>query len=455
MKSNVLKLVLCSALAASLAACQGGKDKKGSSGQNEDSPLGEPQTVVVSKNQDSAELTDAGEQLISPFTFHLADRAFAMAVEKDRGNKKAQFYREFLKRFMVFRGILSRVQPYARVHGNSVALEKTIRDIPDHPVKSFLLDSKGLAPIKDSSDIQSFLVEYRNAVNSFREYLAQNPDLRFDIYLNPHVFEAAIRARYEATCSVDTQSPTEFEVYCNALDVAKVKVNAGDLVVLRQMAAGEVLFFSLYTSYSIAGLEPLFKDLEKAGQMECSGGYSRYNPNTNSYDYADSECRHLHRQLSSREIMQRIEATPGAAKLRKDSGLKYVKQIGLDFIQAAKWAQKYKATLCPSGDDGVENRPGFLFSKGLCADTSEQAGADLALFDRALQSVVDAKLQNNDGVETRTQVNYMALFEKPVADLRALMPASWNAEGKATSLRDKTFGNTFPRGDAEQFILEK
>lgn len=454
MKTKLMKsLILSTAVIAALTACERKVTQEKivtKSAFDDMSPTA--QTVQVSSNSAADELVDAGEQLVGPYTFPLADRAFAMALEKDSNNKKAQFYRAFLKPLMRSRGILDRLRPYARSWGNIAALDNMIKSLPESPLAKFLVDSKGQAPIKDAQDIQEYMAGMRDDWNDLRIFLGRNSTVAFDVYLNPHIFSKEINQNVQDNCVVRENSDG-FAVTCETKDIAKIKVNAADLLALRQSAAGYVVLLSLYTSYSVKGLDDLFKDLSAASVERCSQSETHWDEATRSFVTTAGQCVRPNRQLGQKEIYERVARVPTAGLLTKNQGLKFIKGIGTDFSAAVKWTMKYQRELCPNGVDGKNNRKGFLFSKGFCIENSEETNKSLALFDAYLAGLVrDVTVETISGVEVKTDVDALALFERPVQDLRSLGVTSWKGDC-ATGLKDKTFGGLYPRGDAETIFL--
>src|SRR5687768_15532354 len=103
--------------------------------KQEQGPNGKDIRVEVSDKMDAEELALAGEQLISPATFMLAQKTFNMSLTKDPNNKRAQFYTAMLKPWMASRGLAVRLKPVIRLHGNIAAHEKMIADIPNSPFR--------------------------------------------------------------------------------------------------------------------------------------------------------------------------------------------------------------------------------------------------------------------------------------------------------------------------------
>ncbi len=157
---NVLKISIALFLAVGLTAC----------GQNERTRLNkdaadgsqDKKQVEVSNTMDAESLAEAGEQLVNPATFMLADKTFEMALAKDPENKKAQFYKTFLKRLLTLKGAGVRIRPWVRANGDIGTLESQAQQFPNSPLKDFLY--KGKEDISTTTQVQDLLVEYRDAL---------------------------------------------------------------------------------------------------------------------------------------------------------------------------------------------------------------------------------------------------------------------------------------------------
>lgn len=420
-------------------------------------------TISINAKMAADDLTSAGEQLIGPYTFHLADRAFELALEKNPEDQKALFYRAFLKRFMVFKGVLTRVKPYARQYGNPKDIENIASKFPNHPFKTFLLDASGKKDIADAEGLQILLTEYQGAINEFREYALKNQDLELDLYMNPSIFKEKIEENIKDSCVIPEGSSAEdMTVECRTQDIVTVKVNVADIIALRQQAAGEVLMYSLFTSYSVKGIEPLMKDIGDDREV-CTGGGGHWDSQRNEWISVPYECRRVGRQISRKEIHERLSMTPGFGRLRKENTLKLVHGLGADFSRAAKWVMEYQSALCPRGAGSSDvlgrsqkQRPGFLIDgETFCMGNLDEVKASVALLDQALAGLVRMTVDTENGEKHETDVNIFALFNNPVKDLRDLFPASWDDCGGVGSLKDKTFGGMYPNGDAEKIMIKR
>lgn len=420
---GAITLTLLSAFFVAMTACTLRARNKG--GEKDKKDLLDKTKIEATPNMDASDLADAGEQLVNPFTFMLADRTFSMALEKQADHKKALFYKAFLKRFMALKGILARLAPVVEKYGNIREYNFRIRKLPDSPLKKFLLDGK--PDINDFYSAQTFLNEYVRAVNSFREFLLQNPEIDFTINLNPYVFQKEIAKQWGQSCHVIKAPVESIVVECNTKDMAVRKVNHADLMLLRQMTAAEVLGLSLHASYSLAGLE----ELSKIKKWE---------------------------QLPYQTQLKVLKTHPEFATLRPDHVMNLISPLGQDFVAAVKWLETHQPELCPKGINSTEKqREGHIFVDGLCIDNSEGAVDArrilLAKIETALAGPLPlASLLTDAGPKYETLVDPFIIARRPIVDPKALLPRDLPLCNKKTHWPDPTIGGLLPRGDADGYF---
>lgn len=383
--------------------------------------------IKLDESMTDDELADSGEQLMLPHTIPLAEKAFKMALIKNPDNLKAQFYTEgFLKNYTVLKGILTRIKPIMQSQGKSKELERIINEIPNVPMRKYLLDGK--EDIATVNDVQDFLFEQQSAWNGFRKWLIKNYDKTLVLNLDPFwlVVNSGVESRH--TCEVINEK--EGKAICSYNNVFQKKLAPVDLMALRQMIAGQVLLYQFYTAYSYEGFDKL----------------SKFDPNE---------------KLTDEQRMNYLLAvSPNALTLRKNNLLKETLHIGADLAEAVKYASKYQAQLCPKGVGNIRQRPGFLLHDGVCLQNFQEPLQKLEL---ALQGITSLKMLPNtkaaDGLfgkqyEVDVRVDIFAWFRNPIQDLKSLGPARYNECGKGTGLLDKTLGGFFVDGNAEEFVRQ-
>lgn len=385
----------------------------------------EKKLIQISEAMTDTELADSGEQLMLIHTIPLAEKAFKMALIKNPDNLKAQFYTEgFLKNYTVFKGILARIKPFVKSQGKLKELETVINQIPNIPLRKYLIEGEG--DIENVSDIQDFITEHQSNLNNFRKWLIKNYDKSLTLNLDP--FWLAINAGAEGKHACELIDEKEGKAVCNYNNIFQKKLAPADLMALRQMIAGQVLFYNFYTAYSFEGFDKLAKfDPQEKLTMEQRMNYL-------------------------------LEVAPNTLTLRKSNFMKEVLDIGADLAQAVRYAAEYHEQLCPKGNGSLRQRAGFLFHDGICL---QDAKTPLEKLELALQGITTLKMlpstkaeQNLSGSlhEVDVRVDAFAWFRNPVQDLKKLGPARYNDCGAGEGLLDKTFGGFFVDGNAENFV---
>jgi len=370
--------------------------------------------LSVSDESSAAELAQAAEQLLSPYTFMLAYKISNQALQKDPQNLKAQFYYLFLKRFEAFRGYYFRVQGMLTTAERADIL-KQINDMPKSPLKDYLVDTS--KPIfRTESDIQAALDEYFNASNEFRKFLKDNEEKEFEIQLNPYVFDKSIRENLIDSCRYE-ENDGQFSLKCDRQNIAIKKLNTADFIYLRQLVSGEILYGALLNSYSADGL--------RATQA--------------SSDYAS---------LTPENKIKRLLASGNLGKYRKTSLFTNIPSLGSDLVAATEWALKYQSELC-------QPRKDYLAGDAWCIQDQTNIYANIEIAKSLLSGItrVDLKIANSNA-KMNTQVNLLALLNSPIQDLRTVAPVKYNNCGLATELPDNTLQGLFPENNASLFVLD-
>lgn len=376
--------------------------------------------IHINNQMKSEELVDAGEQLVSPYSFMLADKVFDMALEKDPTNQKAQLYKLFLKRMMVFKGIGSRIKPLVK-KGTPQQIsdyEKTKQNAPNSPLKTFLFD--GPEDIHTAADAMKVISDYVQTLNEFRVFLKKNPAMELTLNLNPYLFEEAINEEAANSCTWQPGTEGAIEVTCDTAGIAQKKMNSADLIALRQITGGEILMWSLYTAYDMSTIEQISnnKTTEK---------------------------------MSPPEALAYYKSLPSLAKLNKNHTLKLIPELGSDYTAAVKWAKQYQDRVCPKGFDVKNQRRGYMFNSGLCIQNQTETDKALAALDQMLGGVFTQPILDNEGRQVdQIRINLVGFLKNPPQDLKNILPESVDQNGKVTRWSDNTLGGLFPDGDAHK-----
>jgi hypothetical protein len=176
MKKLISTIVLSTALASSLLACNNSDNCENKGPANGSQKL---------MSRDSDHLTTIGESLMDKEHWMQADAFFAQALAQNPSDLKAQFYRAVLKPFLTTKGLAARVKPLIRQSGNIGQYEAYLTKLPASPTKSFLLDGK--EDITSIEQVQSLLVQQRQAFSDLRQFLKAHEDM--ELYLSSHFID--------------------------------------------------------------------------------------------------------------------------------------------------------------------------------------------------------------------------------------------------------------------------
>ncbi len=161
--------------------------------------------------------------------------------------------------------------------------------------------------------------------------------------------------------------------------------------------------------------------------------------------------------LSPVERNNKLFSNSKFGTLRKTQGLSQLKALGSDYVSAVKYAFENDSVLCKKFENEIPNmdlprRKGFLFERGFCIDDKNKAAESIAKLEEALKGPVDVPVKIKDSNEETIKINYFAILDNPVADIRTIMPAEYDNCGNATRLKDPSYNGLFPNGDAERLL---
>jgi len=415
LKRSWMKAALgASIIAGLLMGCDKSKSKE--------NPPETPQAKIIDTATliDAESLANAGEQLMSPYSFMYAYRVFELALQKDPNNKKAQFYKSFLEAPMSLQGILTRIRPLVKSRKQLAGLDSFIAESPVSPLKSFLVDIKDPKTQFEitESNYQDFFVAYRNHLNTWRAFLKQNHDLKLTLNLNPETYKEPITERTKSACVPEKIGETSYKIECDFTKILQVEVGEADIVALQQYVSGILFYYSVPTSYDWGTITQLSKE-------------KRY------------------KNLPPATLIGLIHNLESFAPLRKDNSLSLLQELGSDFVGAMHWAmsQQTQLDLCQDGkQEGV--RKGYLFENGLCLKETPDHAVEkiLVLIESVFQGPTSVTLSTDRGMYT-TLLDFSKWKTAPPQDLRIFVPTQLNACGRPSQFLDQTFAGILPNQD--------
>jgi hypothetical protein len=394
MKNLITALVLC----AGLFSCA-----------KNDSPSDDKTHILAAASMESEQLSLAGEQLLSPHSFMLADRVFDMALAKNPNNVRARFYKELIRPQMLAQGYVTRTRNLMNSFGDHDRQFNTTNELPNSSLKDFLLS--GTSDINNETQMQDFLVQYRTSLFQLYNFLKQTEKTSLVLNLNPILFYSAIKQDYDNSCVVKDNSADKIEVVCDHQDIAQRKLNQADMIALRQIVGGAFLYTFIYTNYSAEGAVEFFN------------------------------ATHDRKDLSPLQTANILRNIPRLGNLRSDNAFHELTNLGADLSSSWKFAIENHSTLCPSLKYGIgEKRHSYLFNSGLCVDVDSESQKNLALLNDALAGPVTIKAKMASNEKKDITIDPFLIAKRPISDLKRMIPTQFNECKQATAFEDPTFG---------------
>lgn len=434
MKSKVLAAGLMAAL-MTLTACN----------EEEGNPYAKARTydvgaIVDAKDMSPAEKAEAlaliGEKLVTPVSFMFADEVLTQAIKFDAGNPRAQLYKYIVAPAMVLKGSLRGIRPLANKltqYSQDKFTEMDTKLSASRSLYLFLVD--GPADINNEEKLQQLLDKVygqQDKLRLFARGFKRNVLKVAPVIINGPEREVLAQCQVAPVGKRDGYHQKYEVSACPWSKVYETTIDSGDIEVMQHAFAGAEIATILATSYDATG-----------GVL-----YERYISNRN---------------VTTEQGVRFINELPSAGKLRASSSIRMIHGMGTDAYAGARWAQQYQDRLCPKGHY-QDNRPGRLFSRGLCVQDLPDPNAPKAeTFLRAVSAALSGastemgvadeqisvvELSNKTSWDYRTKANVFAPLNNPVADLKTLLPNQFDRCGQPLNVGDSTLGGLFPNGDA-------
>ena len=372
----------------------------------------------LTKEQKAEELSRGAEQLISASGFMYADTVVGVALAVDPHNLRARFWKAALAPTMELRGIVNRIAPLALTSKNADKYKKFMAELQngqtDKSVAEFLMD--GPQDIRTERELQDKVARITLKLDEFRTTLKSMKNADLEIRLNTDLKTAA---KSESCVSRQIGEGMYVTDYCEAVLPNTVKLNHADFLALQQSVAGVQVYLSALNSYDLTG----------------------------SFKIADAS-----ENQSPEAVVDELIKNNKFGVLRADQSLNVVPTLAKDMLVAYRYAQKMQTELCPQGTASADNRPGQLFSKGVClvpdsAVESQLNAIELMLSGQA--AVLDAHVGNTT---IPVLVNPTQFLNHPVANIRSLLPIKSDACKNLTAMGDGRLGGAFPTGDLNKLL---
>lgn len=390
----------------------------------------------LTPSQKAEKLALGAEQLFTPQSFMYADSVADMALTFDATNSRAQLIKAVLKPAILTKGIYKRIKGLYSITAQGRASYQqaldSINQYPNTALTTFLLDGK--EDINTEVDAQKFIAAEVKAFDDMRLFFKTHKDLQLTVNI-PEMWEQQRLDERSRDCVAHadySQTPDgTYSWNCDFKGVMQVKVDRGEMESFQQIASGYEMYLIVYNAYNVDGL-------------------LNYIKSTDGKDLST---------ISNQQAFNSLMSNRRFGTIRDAAGLKQILTMGTDAITGARWALASQNSLCKTGDDSQVNRPGYVFSQGLCApkgpaDKEGDSAQDvLRTVEVALQGGVLSMTTVNldDGSVVNTNIKPSAPFANPIKDIRDLGTFTWNSNtDSVSSIGDSTYGGLFPNGDGNK-----
>ena len=383
---------------------------------------------LTSEQEKSEELAQAAERLVTPTSFMYAYAVSKSALAIDSKNVRARVWAAVLAPTMEMKGILTRIEPLVKTHpARYTEYKKFVADIksknPEKSVTEFLFS--GPADIKTEADAQEVIARVAARWDEMRKTFADLKNEEISIYVNDEHFKKRSLEEAFKACPVIRVSETRYDLgECNVADAYERKLNRADFEMLQQMAAGMQVYLTVANAWDLSGL----------------------------YSKSSKFSRERHRGVKA--TLDLLLENKQFGTLRPKHALGVIPDLAKDAVLGVRYAIEMQDSLCPTGQEVKENRPGYVFQNGLCIDDGDSVKKTLAAIELMLNGTPAVIVGERFGKPVATVVNGTKFFTEPVRDARQLMPMEVDACDNVTKLGDGTLGGSFPTGDFNDILKD-
>ncbi len=416
------KLIVLLALCLSVSACTDAKHDAGS-GKAVINSTAIKNDQSLSAADKAEKLALAAEQLVSLTGFMYANEVADQALAMDANNKRAQLVKALVGPAMALKGVYKRIKPLATRNAEEAAkysqTMKVLAQQPNGSLKTFLVS--GPEDIQSEKDVQNFIAHMNSKINDLRVFLKNNKDMTITLNTPEASRDSALENAYD-DCYWTSVEEGVYEYECDVQNVLQVKVAGADVQVIQHMVAGYQLYFNLMNAYSYDGAIAVSDKYKNSG-------------------------------ASSAIIRSELMKNPTFATLRDAKSLQAITAMGMDAVAGVRYASKMQSELCREGYHTPENRPGFVFSDGICVDKVNKDGEPLEAVLASIELVLTGGLvdmtfgREYTGNTYETTVKPAAILLNPVQDVRSL-GLIFDKCDNVMAAKDSTLGGIFVNQDA-------
>lgn len=404
---------------------------------------------AVAKGQ--AKLQDAadkyarmGELLLMPEGFQYADEMFGKALELDPNNNKANFYKAVTEPAMLGKGFIPRIERLLTDENNLRDVEKLRESIEKLDMPELTDFAKNL-PASEKAflsyyDVQRFereklLPALKVAADRLNKIdvsktpleLRVNPDR---LKTDPVRKESSYSYQYEYCNNNNGYYQCQENHYNGSYgDLEKPQtvyhVDKHDLKIIQSSYTAMIASVQIATAYSQKDSEFAIRRLKGLASLR-----------ERSED----------RNVTAEDVTNLLREFPELFTLEKDNELAQVAGNVSSILKNALSFNDMKSELCDSKTRTIKNASIFPICLTSNMVDSLKMGVDLLAGPKEIDLGTDAQ-----GRTVRIMIDISKILKNPPADLKALLPVSFDDNGNPENYPDTTMGGLFPNGD----IIEK
>jgi hypothetical protein len=375
---------------------------------------------LSSNKEISKKITTEADKLLTSYSFMFANEVYEIAVRHDSENFKAQMMLHLLKPMMHMKGILKRIEPAALTFKGFERRRADYLASDTTSAKDFYMD--GQPDIRDEDDLRTkFLMPLLNDMDKWHQYMTANRDKTFEVHSYKDDLMDWNRAQ---SCTAKKVKENVYELSkCPHLKPKTMRVDEADLHSLKTLVLYAHAIYGLPASYALNGILDVARDPKSFSIPQ--------------------------------ETIEYLKNVPGFGEIKDKTAMQRVPGLGIEFLVDYDILAQ-KDGLCGQNGEPAKGREDHISKSSCYTRRGTYKQLDKYLRDledtfkvKAIEEVVESELYG----KYKTNVNYMALYARPVKDLKMLLPTKFNACGNPANIGDEKGGGMFPNGDGTKYLI--
>ncbi len=385
-----------------------------------------PGRVSTESVQRSEALVEEGEALVDISTLSEAYGKFSEALETDPGNQQALFWKSTLKVPLTFKGIFRRMKPYYSQTPQTAARYRDMDYQASQKIESYRFLTDGPEDIRSAEDFNDWIDQLRLSLEELRVTLKKLRNSELTIAIPNSVSQPILRAQSMYGCQEISFGPIRYQESegCQKITKPTVGLNLIDFEAMLLAVGIYQSYLELWTAYYL--------------NPDLLVGIDDLDPTD---------------KPSVDQFLEFLFDVKNGGKLRREKPFSAIQDVGQEAIVGFRYILENQQKACPKGIASLENRSGYLLQVGACLEPQVNRENDPRELMKAFESILAAQpAPIKIGREVRARVNFVSLFENPVADLNELRPFRLDACGRLIGFNDKPLQHAFMEGSANDLI---